>query len=391
MSRNQLSSVSAISPGLNATYDALSRRRFATSNRNNTIFFYDGSTVALASVDRGNWNSMLTVPGSGEVLAFSNILSYPNPVSTTTWVPLHDLNGSTIAHVDSTGSIANSYTYDPNGTTTVSGASIPDPYEFGGMEMDPTGLYHTMSGYYSTQLVRSLSEIGPTSTNGGGHGGQPGSSSSSGSSGSSYPNPEYGAIALGGGFEAGNLVAAGIAVAGEKAFGAAFWAAFLPAAGGIGPAGWVAIGAVIVVDVILEIFDPFGGGDNPILPRQLFHRAHSIQFVFLGTIVFDETPVLYVTSNRTPLQPIADITNPTNGNVEPGFKPQDGVCSAPGLIGGAMNALPGVLACCKQHDDCYTTYGCNSSSWGRHFPPFGPCNACNAAAVLCIGGGWNAR
>jgi RHS repeat-associated protein len=72
---------------------------------------------------------------------------------------------------------------------------------------------------------------------------------------------------------------------------------------------------------------------------------------------------------------------PLNGNLWPGYRSQDEKCST-GPLADEMNSNPAIKSCCKSHDDCYTKYQCNFSSfWG---PP-GPCNlVCNVNVVACI-------
>jgi RHS repeat-associated protein len=75
------------------------------------------------------------------------------------------------------------------------------------------------------------------------------------------------------------------------------------------------------------------------------------------------------------------------GNYSPGFEPQDQICTLPGSIGTAANSNKCILKCCQVHDDCYTKYRCNASSWEGNLDPYGvnrPCQKCNAAARKCI-------
>jgi RHS repeat-associated protein len=74
-----------------------------------------------------------------------------------------------------------------------------------------------------------------------------------------------------------------------------------------------------------------------------------------------------------------------NGNYDPGFDRQDGICTVDGSLGAEMNANPCIRKCCKIHDDCYTKYGCNKSSWRGNFEGHSrSCQKCNADAVKCI-------
>jgi RHS repeat-associated protein len=60
--------------------------------------------------------------------------------------------------VNSSGSIATKWSYEPYGVPTPSGSSSGYPYLFAGMEYDPTGLYHTYARYYSPRLQRFITE-----------------------------------------------------------------------------------------------------------------------------------------------------------------------------------------------------------------------------------------
>ncbi len=75
---------------------------------------------------------------------------------------------------------------------------------------------------------------------------------------------------------------------------------------------------------------------------------------------------------------------PLNGNDWPGSGFQDQVCST-GPFAPKMNSNPAILKCCQAHDNCYTTYRCNYSSWLPGNPINGACRSvCNATVVGCI-------
>ena len=81
---------------------------------------------------------------------------------------------------------------------------------------------------------------------------------------------------------------------------------------------------------------------------------------------------------------------PSNGNVLPGYTPQDGVCSlGGGRLQNDYNNNPCFLSCCKAHDNCYKNFQCNWSSWlgniaGWPFPTNGQCQKCNHNVEECI-------
>jgi RHS repeat-associated protein len=73
-----------------------------------------------------------------------------------------------------------------------------------------------------------------------------------------------------------------------------------------------------------------------------------------------------------------------SGNVLPGFKPQDEVCTV-GPLSSAANRNPCVRQCCVLHDACYTANGCNATSWILTGPLSATrCAACNWIAVMCV-------
>jgi RHS repeat-associated protein len=68
---------------------------------------------------------------------------------------MRDALGSTVGLVGSAGTIATSYTYQPFGATTVSGAANGNVYQFTGRENDGTaGLYYYRARYYSPSYQR---------------------------------------------------------------------------------------------------------------------------------------------------------------------------------------------------------------------------------------------
>lgn len=71
---------------------------------------------------------------------------------------LTDALGSTLALADSTGMIQTSYTFEPFGNTTVSGASTTNSFAFTGRELDTPNLYFFRARYYNPQLQRFISE-----------------------------------------------------------------------------------------------------------------------------------------------------------------------------------------------------------------------------------------
>jgi len=102
----------------------------------------------LGSVDSfGDFWDFLGLPGGGAVAG-----SFSSGGTTTTWVPLIDASGSTIALVNAASpqsTPATTYTYDPAGTPSASGAANDWPFLYQGGEKevtDPGPLYYSGGG-----------------------------------------------------------------------------------------------------------------------------------------------------------------------------------------------------------------------------------------------------
>jgi RHS repeat-associated protein len=80
-----------------------------------------------------------------------------------------------------------------------------------------------------------------------------------------------------------------------------------------------------------------------------------------------------------------DPVDATNGNTLPGFSRQDGVCTT-GPFAASMNSDPYILMCCQAHDNCYTKFRCNATSFLPGGFVGGACKACNRAVAACIVG-----
>jgi RHS repeat-associated protein len=71
---------------------------------------------------------------------------------------LFDGQGNTAALIDGSGTIKNSYSYEPYGNTVTSSATVANPYRFGGAygayTDDETSLIKIGARYYDPQLGR---------------------------------------------------------------------------------------------------------------------------------------------------------------------------------------------------------------------------------------------
>lgn len=362
-SRNQLSSVTAISPGLAATYDGLTRRPQAASSGVATSYLFDGSSPVRLSGGSAGVRERLTV--GGEMLTFS---STPSGQGRTDWVPLLDANGSTIAHVNSNGTLVNQYTYDPSGITSSTGGSVPDPFLFNGMEQDATLLYHAGGRYHSPRLSRSISEIGPQSGGGGGSGGNGGGGGGaggpSGGSGGSpnlsnlfnpTPNPAYSGIGAGAALATYLLLDVAI-IDGGLAFG---------------PASWPVAAVGLAVVEILQLFDVFGDGQPEVNHKRL-EPGHSIPYWAI-TDVRDDSEV----QSQQQLGHVPFYNRPGVGY---------NYCGADQNPGNPKATDP-TDVCCKAHDICYGKAGLSGADVNVANPGLGAGpeqRACDAALMVCL-------
>ncbi len=71
---------------------------------------------------------------------------------------LTDALGSTVALADSSGTVQTSYTYDPFGNPSSTGASSSNTQQYTGLQNDGTGLQYNRARYYSPTLQRFIAE-----------------------------------------------------------------------------------------------------------------------------------------------------------------------------------------------------------------------------------------
>jgi len=194
--------------------------------------------------------------------------------STTTWVPLIDLNGSTIALVNAANvgaGPATNFMYDPSGVSTVSGLSNSFPFLYQGMEhevSDPGQLYFEPSGnVYNPQIQRELSQVGQQGLGGPPSGG--GDAGGGGAGGSGYggfgnfghaPHGQTGQ-SLGQTFQDLGTVASATSLASPSGwFGFSF--------GGFGSEGSGAFSGAIPIPFLSSLLGGGGGSDQPEPPRK---------------------------------------------------------------------------------------------------------------------------
>jgi RHS repeat-associated protein len=119
-----------------------------TTGGTTTSDLYDGPTLVQQSSGGSAVIDYLSTGAGGTVQVHD---------SAGTSVPLANQVGSTTALTGSTGQAVTSYSYDPAGNATSSGASNPDPERYAASLTDPTGLDQMGARYYDPAIGRFIS------------------------------------------------------------------------------------------------------------------------------------------------------------------------------------------------------------------------------------------
>lgn len=151
---NRLTSVTLPSTGgtVSFKYDPFGRRIEKVWPTFTSIFAYDGD------------NPVETVNSSGTAVArYTQTQNIDEPLaelrSSTTSYYEEDGLGSVTSLTTSSGTIANTYTYDSDGKLTASSGSVPNPISYTGREFDSeTGLYYYRARYYDPSVGRFIAE-----------------------------------------------------------------------------------------------------------------------------------------------------------------------------------------------------------------------------------------
>jgi RHS repeat-associated protein len=140
-------------------YDPFGRRTAKTRGGTTTDMLYDGENVAVESVEGSASGVLLSGLEPDQLFA--------RTTSAGTDSYLTDRLGSTVALANAGGEIGTAYTYDPFGSTTASGPSSSNPFQFTGRENDGTGLQYNRARYYNPATTRFISQD-PSGFNGSG-------------------------------------------------------------------------------------------------------------------------------------------------------------------------------------------------------------------------------
>lgn len=130
-------------------YDSLGRRISKIVGSANTAFTYDAGGI----LQELNGNTITATYWSGGSNGFLERTDASGSV-----VPLTDALGSLIALADTNGNLTTRYYYDPFGGTVSTGTASSNPFQYIGRENDQTGLYYMHARYYSSTLMRFISE-----------------------------------------------------------------------------------------------------------------------------------------------------------------------------------------------------------------------------------------
>ncbi len=148
--RNQLASTTGGAASF--AYDGLGRRVTKTVGGTTTKYLYDGANV-VQEQDSSNVATANLLTGLG----IDQVFSRTDAAGETSF--LTDALGSTIALADTSGVIQTSYTYEPFGAATSTGASSTNRFQFTGRENDgASGLYFYRARYYGPTFGRFISE-----------------------------------------------------------------------------------------------------------------------------------------------------------------------------------------------------------------------------------------
>jgi RHS repeat-associated protein len=148
--RNELIGISGGALSASFAYDPFGRRQSRTVNGSTRDYLYQGQNV----LEELNGSTLAATLLTG--LKPDQLLGRSTPGGTVTY--LTDRLGSTVALADASGTPTTSYTYDPFGASSSTGATSSNPYQFTGRENDGTGLQYNRARYYSPAYARFMSE-----------------------------------------------------------------------------------------------------------------------------------------------------------------------------------------------------------------------------------------
>ena len=132
-------------------YDGLGRRMSKTVSGSTSQFLYDRLNP-VEELDASNAPTANLLAG----LRIDEYFQRTDSAGARDY--LTDILGSTLGLADSSGTIQTSYTYEPFGNTTTSGAPSTNPFQLTGRENDGTGLDYYRARYYSPSFQRFIGQ-----------------------------------------------------------------------------------------------------------------------------------------------------------------------------------------------------------------------------------------
>lgn len=149
---NARGELSGISGESNASfgYDPFGRRVSKTLGGTTTELLYDQANVAEESEEGAPTAALLMGPRPDQLFA--------RTTSSGTDSYLTDRLGSTVALANGSAEVTTSYSYEPFGASSSSGAISDNPFQFTGRETDGTGLQYNRARYYSSETGRFISQ-----------------------------------------------------------------------------------------------------------------------------------------------------------------------------------------------------------------------------------------
>jgi len=148
-SRNRLTGMSRTGLTASFVYDGLNRRKSKTINGTATGFWYDGNDVYAELTG--------TTPSATYIRGLSLDEPYIRKGGSDEFYET-DALGTTLALTNTAGANQTTYTYEPFGTTTHTGTTSSNAFQYTGRENDGTGLYYYRARYYHPRAQRFLVE-----------------------------------------------------------------------------------------------------------------------------------------------------------------------------------------------------------------------------------------
>ncbi|MFD3519912.1 RHS repeat-associated core domain-containing protein [Streptomyces sp. NPDC058653] len=150
--RGQLSALTPVGDGPAGVfgYDPLGIRSSKKLGDATQKYLTDGSNPLVEQDGAGAAKATVATSGLDEYLTRTE--------NGATQVYLTDALGTVVGLANADGTVATSYTYDPYGQPTASGATSTNPYTFTGRESDGTGLLYYRNRYYDPESGRFISQ-----------------------------------------------------------------------------------------------------------------------------------------------------------------------------------------------------------------------------------------